>query len=114
MHASGGGSIEAMKKLKAISAAFGGAIIHRVVSYYAVGILYDWHVFTWYDPMPYWERTYSLFVGSTSGVAIRTGPLISRIGAGSSNGLLPSSEVVSSLVSTLPSPCLQVRSWHGV
>jgi hypothetical protein len=50
MHASGGGSLEAMKKLKAISAAFGGAIIHRVASYYAVGILYDWHVFTWYDP----------------------------------------------------------------
>ena len=47
MHASGGGSREAMSKLKAISVAFGGAIVHRVASYYAVGIMYDWHVFTW-------------------------------------------------------------------
>ena len=24
-------------------------VVHRAASYYAVGILYDWHVFTWYD-----------------------------------------------------------------
>ncbi|KAL1844970.1 hypothetical protein VTK73DRAFT_1415 [Phialemonium thermophilum] len=47
MHAGAAGSIEAMKKLKGLAIAFFGALIHRVVSYYAVGILYDWHVFTW-------------------------------------------------------------------
>ncbi|TKX22412.1 oligopeptide transporter-like protein 1 [Elsinoe australis] len=47
MHAAGGGGAEAMKKLKALGIAFGAAIVQRVASYYAVGILYDWHVFTW-------------------------------------------------------------------
>ncbi|KAI7714845.1 oligopeptide transporter [Hortaea werneckii] len=48
MHAFGTGSLEAMKKLKALLWTFGLAIVHRVVSYYAVGLLYDWHVFTWF------------------------------------------------------------------
>ncbi|KAH8814856.1 OPT oligopeptide transporter protein-domain-containing protein [Xylogone sp. PMI_703] len=48
MHAAGTGGAEAMKRLKALGIAFGGAICHRVASYYAVGILYDWHVFTWF------------------------------------------------------------------
>ncbi|KAK0735266.1 OPT oligopeptide transporter protein-domain-containing protein [Lasiosphaeria miniovina] len=47
MHAGAAGSIEAMKKLKCLGISFFGALIHRVVSYYAVGILYDWHFFTW-------------------------------------------------------------------
>lgn len=47
MHATANGGRDAMKKLKAITAAFFGAMIHRVTSYYAVGIMYDWHVFTW-------------------------------------------------------------------
>lgn len=47
MHAGAAGGAEAMKRLKGLGIAFGGAFIHRVVSYYAVGILYDWHVFTW-------------------------------------------------------------------
>ncbi|KAK1827394.1 OPT oligopeptide transporter protein-domain-containing protein [Podospora conica] len=47
MHAGAAGSIEAMKKLKGLAYAFTFALVHRVVSYYAVGILYDWHVFTW-------------------------------------------------------------------
>lgn len=48
MHALGTGSAEAMKKLKALLWTFGAAIVHRVVSYYAIGILYDWHIFTWF------------------------------------------------------------------
>lgn len=48
MHAGAAGSIEAMKKLKALLITFGLAICHRVGSYYAVGILYDWHFFTWF------------------------------------------------------------------
>jgi len=47
MHAGAAGSLEAMKKLKGLAVAFSAALVHRVASYYAVGILYDWHVFTW-------------------------------------------------------------------
>ncbi|KAL2022107.1 hypothetical protein VTK56DRAFT_6151 [Thermocarpiscus australiensis] len=47
MHAGAAGGIEALKKLKCLMICFVGALCHRVASYYAVGILYDWHVFTW-------------------------------------------------------------------
>ncbi|KAK1752767.1 metal-nicotianamine transporter YSL2 [Echria macrotheca] len=47
MHAGAAGSIAAMKKLKCLIYSFMAAFIHRIVSYYAIGILYDWHVFTW-------------------------------------------------------------------
>ncbi|KAJ4399603.1 hypothetical protein N0V85_005972 [Neurospora sp. IMI 360204] len=47
MHAGAAGSIEAMKKLKCLGLAFGAALAQRVGSYYAIGILYDWHPFTW-------------------------------------------------------------------
>lgn len=48
MHAAGTGGIIAMKKLKALGIAFGTALVHRIVSQYALGILYDWHIFTWF------------------------------------------------------------------
>lgn len=47
MHGGVAGASEAISKLKALSIAFSAAIIQRVASYYAVGILYDWHIFTW-------------------------------------------------------------------
>jgi uncharacterized oligopeptide transporter (OPT) family protein len=47
MHAGAAGSIDAIKKLKCLGICFIGALVHRVTSYYAIGILYDWHVFTW-------------------------------------------------------------------
>ncbi len=47
MHAGAAGSLEAVKKLKCLAICFVGALAHRVGSYYAIGILYDWHVFTW-------------------------------------------------------------------
>ncbi|KAK4116826.1 OPT superfamily oligopeptide transporter [Canariomyces notabilis] len=47
MHAGATGSINAIKKLKCLMICFVGAMCHRVASYYAIGILYDWHVFTW-------------------------------------------------------------------
>lgn len=47
MHAGAAGSIDAVKKLKCLMICFVGAMVHRVASYYAIGILYDWHVFTW-------------------------------------------------------------------
>ncbi|PKS11079.1 hypothetical protein jhhlp_002840 [Lomentospora prolificans] len=48
MHAVGSGAVDAMKKIKALGIAFFGALCHRVGSYYAPGILYDWHIFTWF------------------------------------------------------------------
>lgn len=48
MHAVGTGAAEAMKKIKALGIAFAVALIQRVASYYAIGILYDWHIFTWF------------------------------------------------------------------
>lgn len=47
MHAGAAGAREAISKLKALSLAFTAALIQRVASYYAIGILYDWHPFTW-------------------------------------------------------------------
>jgi OPT family oligopeptide transporter len=47
MHAGAAGGIDAIKKLRCIFYAFCGAFVHRIVSFYAVGILYDWHFFTW-------------------------------------------------------------------
>ncbi|KAJ2982152.1 hypothetical protein NUW58_g6502 [Xylaria curta] len=47
MHAGAAGAREAISKLKALALAFTVALVQRVTSYYAVGILYDWHPFTW-------------------------------------------------------------------
>ncbi|KAK4152670.1 OPT oligopeptide transporter protein-domain-containing protein [Chaetomidium leptoderma] len=47
MHAGAAGGVEAIKKLKCLAVCFIGALVHRIGSYYAIGILYDWHVFTW-------------------------------------------------------------------
>ncbi|KAK8053040.1 hypothetical protein PG996_012341 [Apiospora saccharicola] len=48
MHAVGSGAAEALAKVKALGIAFAGAITLRVVSDYALGILWDWHIFTWF------------------------------------------------------------------
>ncbi|KAK8069952.1 oligopeptide transporter [Apiospora phragmitis] len=48
MHAVGSGAAEALAKVKALGYAFTGAITLRVVSDYALGILWDWHIFTWF------------------------------------------------------------------
>ncbi|KAF1841384.1 oligopeptide transporter [Cucurbitaria berberidis CBS 394.84] len=47
MHLATTGEAIAKMKMTALSIAFGAALILRVVSQYALGILYDWHVFTW-------------------------------------------------------------------
>ncbi|RYO85675.1 hypothetical protein DL764_009122 [Monosporascus ibericus] len=47
MHAGVAGAREALSKLKALALAFFASLVQRVASYYAVGILYDWHFFTW-------------------------------------------------------------------
>lgn len=47
MHDALKGRATGMKKLKAMGGAFGGAMIIRIVSQYAPGILWEWHPFTW-------------------------------------------------------------------
>ncbi|KAK5993668.1 putative metal-nicotianamine transporter YSL5 [Cladobotryum mycophilum] len=49
MHFASDGAASAKKKLKATLFAFLGAMALRVTSQYAIGILWDWHVFTWFQ-----------------------------------------------------------------
>ncbi|TVY28884.1 putative metal-nicotianamine transporter [Lachnellula hyalina] len=44
----GGKSSIPRRKMKVLCIAFGFALVHRVMSPYAPGILWDWHPFTWY------------------------------------------------------------------
>lgn len=48
MHGAATGEAIARMKMKALSIAFSAALILRVVSQYATGILWDWHFFTWF------------------------------------------------------------------
>ncbi|PSK46092.1 hypothetical protein B9Z65_5060 [Elsinoe australis] len=47
MHAAATGEAIAKLKMRALGFAFSAALILRVVSQYAIGILWDWHPFTW-------------------------------------------------------------------
>lgn len=48
MHAVGGGAADAMKKIKVLGWCFSGAMAHTVGAQYALGILREWHIFTWF------------------------------------------------------------------
>ncbi|KAF2146337.1 uncharacterized protein K452DRAFT_109136 [Aplosporella prunicola CBS 121167] len=48
MHEAVSGAAIAKLKTKALGYSFAAAIILRVVSQYATGILWDWHIFTWF------------------------------------------------------------------
>jgi len=48
MHAAATGEAIAKMKMKALSYSFSAALIIRVVSQYCLGILWDWHIFTWF------------------------------------------------------------------
>lgn len=48
MHLAAGGEAIAKMKMRALSIAFSAALVLRVVSQYAIGILWDWHIFTWF------------------------------------------------------------------
>ncbi|KAF1992316.1 oligopeptide transporter [Aulographum hederae CBS 113979] len=48
MHEAVSGAAIAKLKMKALSIAFTIALVLRVVSQYAIGILWDWHIFTWF------------------------------------------------------------------
>ncbi|KAI6797705.1 oligopeptide transporter [Hortaea werneckii] len=48
MHAAATGEMIAKLKMKALSISFSAAFLLRVVSQYAPGILWDWHIFTWF------------------------------------------------------------------
>ncbi|DAA77668.1 TPA_exp: Uncharacterized protein A8136_6214 [Trichophyton benhamiae CBS 112371] len=47
MHLAAGGSWLARQKMVALAFAFAFALVLRVMSQYAPGILWDWHIFTW-------------------------------------------------------------------
>ncbi|CCF38542.1 hypothetical protein CH063_09600 [Colletotrichum higginsianum] len=47
MHSAADGEEAARPKLKATIYAFGAAMVLRVISQYAPGLLWEWHVFTW-------------------------------------------------------------------
>lgn len=47
MHGLGTGAADANRKLKGLAYSFLGAFSLRVASDYAIGLLWDWHVFTW-------------------------------------------------------------------
>lgn len=48
MHSAIGGEADAKAKVKALGYAFAFATLLRIVSQYALGILWDWHIFTWF------------------------------------------------------------------
>lgn len=48
MHAAATGEAIAKLKMRALSASFSAAVVLRVVSQYATGILWDWHIFSWF------------------------------------------------------------------
>jgi len=48
MHAAATGEAIAKLKMKALSYSFVFALLLRVISQYATGILWDWHIFTWF------------------------------------------------------------------
>lgn len=48
MHMAATGESIAKMKMRALSWAFSIAVVLRVVSQYATGILWDWHIFTWF------------------------------------------------------------------
>ncbi|GAB7351893.1 hypothetical protein MBLNU459_g2436t1 [Dothideomycetes sp. NU459] len=48
MHGAATGEAVAKAKMKVLSISFSGALVLRVVSQYATGILWDWHIFTWF------------------------------------------------------------------
>lgn len=83
MHNALGGERLAMMKMKALSIAFSCAIVLRVVSQYAIGILWDWHVSDALCFIESGELTQnSSSPGSISGVITRTLPWPSKAGAG--------------------------------
>jgi uncharacterized oligopeptide transporter (OPT) family protein len=51
MHQAVTGEAMAKMKMKGLSISFAVALLIRVVSQYAVGILWDWHFFTWQVPL---------------------------------------------------------------
>ena len=48
MHAATGGEAAAHANTKALGIAFSVAFVLGVISQYCVGILWDWHMFTWF------------------------------------------------------------------
>lgn len=76
MHQAVSGERIAKMKMKALSLAFSAALILRVTSQYAIGILWDWHIFTWFY---IWGHHHSMSF-NYSRYEMRTNPCRSRSG----------------------------------
>lgn len=102
MHAATTGEAAAKAKMKALSIAFAIAFVLRVVSQYAVGILWDWHVSndSTQDAGTSADLSCGYSHGSSSGATTTTRPLQWRTGDGTSNGHRLSLVWVCSLVLT--------------
>ncbi|KAJ9134111.1 Oligopeptide transporter [Pleurostoma richardsiae] len=48
MHAVGTGAQDAVRKIKTLGYCFIGACVHTITSQYALGIMREWHIFTWF------------------------------------------------------------------
>ncbi len=47
MHAVGSGAQDAVRKIKTLGYCFVGACVHTITAQYALGIMREWHIFTW-------------------------------------------------------------------
>ncbi|KAH8898490.1 OPT superfamily oligopeptide transporter [Thozetella sp. PMI_491] len=70
IHAAGTGLDDAKKKIKVLGYAFTWSFIHRVVSQYAIGILWDWHVFVWQVSHLSLPSQFFIWSGYTNGTAL--------------------------------------------
>jgi uncharacterized oligopeptide transporter (OPT) family protein len=48
MHELGGGATKAMKRFKVMVWVFSIAFVQKILSLYIPGLIYDWHIFTWF------------------------------------------------------------------
>jgi len=117
MHTIGGdASVNAKKRTRALAISFVFCLVFRVGASYAPGVLWDWHIFSWFYQVCWctrssWGMDANLL---RSGATIPMPPWLSRTGDGSSSGRLLSLGPACSSVSTRPSRSLEVVLLRGV
>lgn len=97
LHSGISGAVAARKKAMCLMYSFAGAILLRVVSQYAPGILWDWHPFWWLATwgakvskpfsFPFWEWIFIL-VDSSKRFELITGDSSGRIVSSSAVGFV--------------------------
>lgn len=74
LHLATGGERGTKKKIRVLLAAFGAAFILRVVSQFATGILWEWHIFTWifiwgkYNNQAIWIENWGWYIQWTPAI----------------------------------------------